>query len=159
MDSTKYLVIPATKEHAHAMSPHMREIDKQEVWASSGFMPQDSIIASLNYSEEAYSVFMQGVEHPIMMFGVCKPASLLDNKKTIWMLATDDIQKMSIKFLRSCDDYIRLMAGNDTVYNYVLEGNDLTLNWLHWLGFTILKPKPHGILKKNFHYVERKHHV
>lgn len=154
--NSKYIVLPANHQHAVMMSPHMRKIDREEVWAATGLTSRDALEHSVDVSAESYSVFMEGVDHPVMMFGVCKPASLLDRNKQIWMLGTPDIEKMSMKFLRSCDDYIKLMAGNDTVYNYVLEGNTKTLNWLHWLGFTILKPKPYGILHRNFHYIERK---
>ena len=149
------IVIPARYDHCRAMAAHMRDVDKREVWAAGGFLPKEALEYSLNSSVESYAVIQEGNDVPFMMFGIGPEQTLLDKKRQIWMLGTDQINGISIPFLRQCNNYINLIAAGSTVYNHVIEGNDKTLKWLHWLGFTILKPKPHGLLGNNFHYVQK----
>ena len=156
MEQIKPIVIPAKHEHCEAMADHLRSIDKREMWMSSTLLPRDGLIFSFEHSQESYSVMAQDSDIPMMMFGIGPEQSLLNKKRQIWMLATDRINEVSFKFLRECGDYMNLISAGSTVYNYVIEGNNKTLKWLHWLGFTILKPKPFGILNQNFHYVEKK---
>lgn len=148
------IVLPTSTVHCDLMSPHLREIDKKEIWAAGGFLPKDALHYSLEQSDMSYTVLGEGLDVPIMMFGI-GPGQLITGKRQIWMLSTDQINLIPMKFLRECNTYIQLMGAGSTVYNYVIEGNTKTLKWLHWLNFTILKPKPHGIRNRNFHYVER----
>lgn len=137
------------------MANHMRDIDKKEVWSTSAMTPLDALIASMNFSEKMYTVVMPQFPMPVMMFGIGRFQSLLDDYKQIWMLGTPAIEKISTKFLRHCKQGINELCDDAIVYNYVMEGNNITLRWLHWLGFTILKPKPYGLFGDKFHYVQR----
>lgn len=145
-------VIPAHMGHVDKMHPHMRAMDRKEVYASSGLTPEAALRHSFQHSPEVYSVFIGDNDIPALMFGISRITSLVSNKRVMWMLATDQINEISFKFLRESNSYIDLLGGGSRVYNYVLEGNDVTLKWLYWLGFTILKPKPYGLMGQNFHY-------
>lgn len=155
MKSINPHVIPATIDHCYEMSKHIREIDRREVWASGGFWPRDALEYSVKSSTESFTVITPNNKVPILMFGIGPEQTILDKKRQIWMLATDEINDISFKFLRNCAQYIHLIGSGSTVYNYVIEGNDKTLKWLHWLGFTILEAKPHGLIGQKFHYVEK----
>lgn len=148
-------VIQATEQHAVLMAQHLRECDKREIWAASGLLPEESLLFSLDHSEECYAALYPGNDIPILIYGMGGQQSFFDKRRQIWMLGTDQIYDVSMRFLRECRTHLQMMAAGHTVYNYVMEGNDKTLKWLHWMNFTIMKPKPHGLLQKNFHYVKR----
>lgn len=155
MASIKPTVVPARIEHCELMAHYMRDIDKREVWASGAMLPYDSLAFSLKMSDQCFAVIPPDSHIPIMMFGIGHKQSIFENKRQIWMLATDRIEEIPMTFLRHCGNYLTMIAEGSTVYNYVIEGNNKTLKWLYWLGFTILKAKPHGMLGYNFHYVQK----
>lgn len=151
----KPYVIPATQEHCDYIAANLREIDRKEIWASSGFMPQQALNYSLKTCPVSYAAINPKTNNPVLIFGVGKKQSIISDKRCIWMLATDEIYSIKTTFLKECNSYINQIGAGSKVFNYVIEGNDVTLKWLHWLGFTIIKPKPHGLIGKNFHYVEK----
>lgn len=150
-----HVIRAATKEDCIKLAENLRDIDRQEVWAVSGFLPRESILFAFENSKEVYTAHFEGDDVPILMYGIGYPKTIFDQKQQIWMLASDKIYDVPFRFLRLCGDHLKMIASGKTVYNYVLEGNNKTLKWLHWLKFTIMKPKQHGLMNRKFHYVER----
>jgi len=146
-------IVPALQEHIHAMAPHLRADDVREIWCSGGWNPLEGLQYSLDHSE-AYTALIPGSNIPAAMFGIGK-ASILDNRRSIWLLGTDQVQHYKKRLVQQSGDYINLLGAGCTVYNYVLSSNELSLKWLHWLGFRIMRPKPWGLFQKDFCYVEK----
>jgi hypothetical protein len=148
-------VIPATAEHCHLIAPHLRQIDKDEIWSIAAMNPLDALLYSVQDSKEALTVMMPDSDTPIMMFGLGAASGLICRKRSIWLLGTDEIRRIKKRFIMESGQYLETLAGGETVYNYVLEGNTASLRWLKMLGFTIMDAKPFGWLNKPYHYVER----
>lgn len=152
------VVVPATPEHCKKLADNIRKADAEEMWALGAWRPQEGVLFSLEQSTEAYTVVdaddPDGV--PILMFGLGRTHDIFDNgNRSIWLLGTDRASHIKKRFIKECETYLLTMASGLTVYNFVLTTNEPSLRWLKWLGFTIMEAKPHGWLKKPFHYVER----
>lgn len=151
----KPYVIPATAEHCHLIAPHLREIDIDEIWSMCAMKPLDALLYSVQDSKEALTVMLPDSEVPVMMFGLGGAAGLLDRKRSVWLLGTEQISRVRKQFIIESGKYLETLAAGETVYNYVLEGNTASLRWLKMLGFSIMDAKPFGWLQKPYHYVER----
>lgn len=138
------------------MAPHLRDIDSQEIWAMAAMKPLEALLYSVNESKQCLTAINPDSDIPIMMFGLGNPANLLDRRRSIWLLGTDQTKLIKRRFVLEAGQYLETLAAGETVYNYVLEGNQASLRWLRMLGFSIMEPKPFGWLQKPFHYVERK---
>jgi len=148
-------VVSATKEHCELLAPRLRVIDKQEIFYAGGLRPKQALEYSLENSLDAITVKYEGSDIPILMAGISNNLGLMDDRKNIWLLASDEINNISFKFLKQCNNYMLLLAKGNKVCNHVMEGNNITLKWLKWLGFTIYEPKPFGLYDKRFHYIEK----
>lgn len=151
----KPYVIPATAEHCRLMAPHLRAVDVDEVWSMCAMRPIDALLYSVQDSKEALTVMMPDSDIPVMMFGLGGAASILDRKRSVWLLATDQMRRVKRDFIMESGRYLETLAAGETVYNYVLQGNSASLRWLRMLGFSIMEPKPFGWLQKPYHYVEK----
>ena len=151
----KPYVIPATAEHCHLMAPHLREIDIDEIWSMCAMKPLDALLYSVQDSKEAWTVLKPDTDIPVMMFGLGSAFNILDRKRSVWLLGTEQVQTVKRDFIMESGKYLATMAAGETVYNYVLQGNHQSLRWLKMLGFSIMEAKPFGWLQKPYHYVER----
>ena len=148
-------IVRATEEHCHLMAPHLRQIDVDEIWSMCAMKPLDALLYSVQDSKEAQTVMMPDSDIPVMMFGLGGAAGILNSKRSVWLLGTDQIRRVRKQFIMESGRYLETLAAGETVYNYVLQGNDASLRWLKMLGFSIMDAKPFGWLQKPFHYVER----
>ena len=151
----KPYVIPATDEHCHLIAPHLRRIDVDEVWSMCAMKLLDALLYSVQDAKEALTVMMPDSDIPVMMFGLGGAINLLDRKRSIWLLGTEQVRRVRRAFIMESGRYLETLAAGETVYNYVLKGNDASLRWLKMLGFSIMEPKPFGWLQKPYHYVEK----
>lgn len=147
------IIIPASLDDVEAMAPHLRAIDKRELWVGAGMLPYEGLLFSYENSE-TFTVIAPDEDVPILMFGIGR-ARLLDGHRCVWLLGTDKMQEIKKRFVKDSSDILHLLASGDTVYNHVIEGNELSLRWLKWLGFSIDDPKPYGWLNKKFHFVQK----
>jgi len=148
-------VIPATADHCHLIAPHLRPLDVDEIWSMCAMKPLDALLYSVQDSKEAMTVMMPDSDIPVMMFGLGSAMNILDRKRSIWLLGTDQIRRIKKQFIIESGIYLETLAAGETVYNYVLQGNTPSLRWLKMLGFSIMEPKPFGWLQKPYHYVEK----
>lgn len=127
----------------------LRDADVQEIKAMGGGNPVKALTRSANASEMAWVALWDGV--PTVAFGVARE-SWLPNVGNPWMLATDGILAMKTTFVRGSIEFVELMHKPfDILRNYVDVRNKVSVQWLKWLGFTLLPPKPYGPRKKLFH--------
>ena len=151
----KHYVIPATEEHCRLMAPHLRDIDVDEIWSMCAMKPLDALLYSIDDSKQALSVMLPDSDIPVLMFGLGNASSILDPKRSIWLLGTERIKHIRRAFILESEQYLQTLAAGETVYNYVLEGNKASLRWLSMLGFTIMTAEPFGWLQKPYHYVKK----
>lgn len=90
------------------------------------------------------------------MFGINK-STITSVEAVIWMLSTDLIHKIGFKFIRHSKHVVDVLMSDKTkLYNYVWDGNKVSIKWLQWLGFEISEPKPYGISGAPFRYFEKR---
>ena len=136
------------------MGDNLRETDKNEIWASHHHTPEEALLLSFNSSIFCFTVENKGV--PVALFGI-SPFTLLDNKASIWLLATDSfdalIKKNRKEFIRQSKIFIGLMLEQyPLLENYVDARNIPSVKWLQMCRAKIEGAKPYGIEKMPFHY-------
>ena len=77
------------------LSTRLRKSDVEEIWASHHHTPKDALMLSLEKSTVCMTILMK--DKPVGMFGIV-PESLLGDKAVIWLLASDDINKLRCVF-------------------------------------------------------------
>lgn len=137
------------------MAPHLRQMDVEEIWATAAFKPLEALLYSVKDSAESWTVMFPDSDIPAFIFGIGGQRQMLDSRRYVWLLGTPQISRVKKQFIMQSGDHLKMLASGHTVYNYVLEGNYVSLRWLKLLGFTIMEPKPHGWLNKPFHYVKK----
>tara|TARA_R110000824_G_scaffold15883_3_gene66594 strand:+ start:32969 stop:33439 length:471 start_codon:yes stop_codon:yes gene_type:complete len=153
MSVHNYSVEDATLEDALLMAHRMRDVDKQEIWASNRSRPLEALVNSVRYSESARTGRADG--EIVCMFGVSRQ-NLMGTRGCIWLLGTDLLKRHGIRFLRENNKEIVDLSENFTIIeNYCDARNTATLRWLGWLGFTIEKAKPYGIYNLPFHHFHK----
>lgn len=145
-----YQILPAKEAHIIHVAEHMREADRREVFASSGFGAESALRASFNASEECYVGLVDDV--PVCIFGVVR-ASLLSRKGIPWMLGTPDLETHAMTLLRVSRRVMKAWKTRfDRLENHVDARNTKSIQWLRWLGFTIHDAKPYGVFGHPFHH-------
>ncbi len=131
------------------MKNNLRQSDVQEIWASHHHTPE----SALEYCVKN-TIFSCTVENgkPIAIFGI-NPTSILGNTAVVWMLATDDLEKIQRRFLRHSKHFIAMMQGfYPTLYNWVDTRNTQSIAWLKFCGAKLEEAKPYGEEQLPFHY-------
>ena len=149
-------VVDARPEHILIVAEKMRHADVAEIWAAGRNTPRSALRSSLAMSSYCKTIMLG--EKPIAMFGVT-PLSAITGHGVPWMLGTHEIESMPMRFLRGSVSYLKDMArGFSYLENWVDARNKVSINWLRWLGFVIVKPEPYGHLGYPFHrfYMENK---
>jgi hypothetical protein len=149
-------VVDAKAEHVWHIAAHMREADRMEVEATGKDNPFDAVNLSYKMSRKAWTAIVD--DEPIMMFGV-SPISELSGLGSPWLLGTDGVLKVKRQFIRECrgclEDMISLYP---RLINSVDVRNEVSIRWLHWLGFEFYEPISIGANGELFYpfYMEKK---
>jgi hypothetical protein len=110
----------------------MRKSDVEEILASHGRKPMESLAAGYAESTMCFTVEHKGV--PCAMFGAV-PQTLLGERANIWLLASNDFCKCHLKIVRHSKIFIRYMLEHYQILeNYVHVGNKASINWLKHCG-------------------------
>ena len=129
------------------LSEHLREDDKQEIQAVTGLPPLLSLLTGLKLSSVPLVICNANCK-PFGMLGVV-PNGLIG---FIWMVGTDDLKKISLSFLRNSKDVCDVLKGKHQIlHNYVDKRNKLHINWLKWMGFSIINEINYGIENRKFY--------
>lgn len=118
----------------------MREEDKREIWHMSRSSPLNALMSGLLYGESCWTV--QWGNKVVAMFGVTRTDEVTGSP---WMLASEDLKKIKLPFLRECHQYVEVMSEDfEILTNCVWSQNNIHIQWLKWLGFKFLPAKPMG---------------
>ena len=146
--------MPALPEHIPAISAHVREADRAELWAASCSAPADVLTRGLEFSTRCWTGTIDDV--PVCMFGVA-PATLLGETGRPWMVGTDHLDRHAVLFLRrnkgKVDEMLSLFP---VLENYVDCRNSRAIQWLRWLKFSFGEPEPMGVYGLPFMRFERR---
>ena len=134
-------VRPSTQEDVDFLKHRLRKSDIDEVWASDHIAPEEALQQSFLRALQSFTI-ENG--QPIGMFGI-NSEDLIDQKARIWLLASNDLDKIKIRFLINCRKYIQMFL-NIVPYleNWVDIRNTRYINWLHFCGATFDKPERYG---------------
>ncbi len=86
------------------------------------------------------------------MFGI-SPVHVLGDKAIVWMLASEKLDNIKLRFARHSRYFINLMLEYyPYLHNYVDCRNKGSISWLKFCGATFEEPKPYGLEGKPFMY-------
>ena len=155
MGTIKTRVIPAKPEHIRYLARHMRQHDRNEVWAIANHSPEQALKESMDASDYAYS-FMQG-KKTLAMFGVGSP-SLLSLTGIVWFLSTEDtFVKHRRTMAREGRAWLRkFLEKYSPLINFIDIRNKASIRWLKWCGCEFSEPVLYGVEKIPFMKFELK---
>ncbi len=133
-----YRIIPATPFHAAFVGQHLRDADDAELRATCrpGQTNEQIVLEAIRYSRWANAVEVEG--EIALVYGVT-PSQLI-RAGTPWMLSTDVILKIKREFIKECRAEVELMhAAFPFLFNRVHMKNEVSINWLKWLGFKVVE--------------------
>jgi len=141
-------------EDVEILKMRLRFEDIAEVWASHHHTPEQALQLSFEKSVPCLTIDNNGV--PVGMFGIT-PETLMGSKAIVWLLASDDIDKIKIRFLRNCKIFINLMLNQyPYLYNFVDERNTESIKWLKYLGAKFQGPVTFGVEQMPFRFRVRR---
>jgi hypothetical protein len=129
---------------AEILAPDIREIDKKEVFASSGVSMEFALKRGFELSDKCYTGYAD--DKPFCMYGAVKLTQMSDIG-CMWLLATDLIKHESVArgFIKGCrQNIIDMKKGYKYLTNYTHVDNEIAIRWLKWVGATFEKPKQIG---------------
>lgn len=120
---------------ADHISRHMRQEDLDEIEAMG--TGTDALHLSVALSSHGFAVLdREGV--PCAMFGAAPHP--LPGVGVVWMLGTDGIRQEATAIARRTRRYFdELNAAYPVLWNYIDARNTVSLRWLRWGGFELLK--------------------
>lgn len=131
---------PATRTHAIDMAPRLRADDLAEVVASGFKTPLDGLLESLELSECAFTVLIDG--KPASMMGVVVP-DIIGRSAMPWLLTTDIVESYPLQHTRDARRVVQMLAEEyGALETYVDARYTRTLRWLRSMGFEIHEPRP-----------------
>ena len=138
----------ATEVDCIYLSEHLRKEDIQEIKAVMGNVPPLLSLLIGHKLSAVPLVICDAESKPVAMLGVV-PNGLIG---FIWMVGTDDLKKISLSFLRNSKDVCDVLKGKHQIlHNYVDKRNKLHINWLKWMGFSIINEVNYGIENRKFY--------
>lgn len=124
----KVLIRKATVGDCLYIAKHMRDADQKEIWYSHRQTPIKAMMAC--YLLDCLCALVN--DRPTVLFGCTNGVP--------WMLATDDIKKVGVRFILASKDYVLSWLDQYKVLsNYVHADNEVSIRWLKWLGFNMLE--------------------
>lgn len=147
---------PATPSDCRYMVGRIRPADATEVAATGGTVGK-ALLNGLHYSTLAM-VGADENDHPVCMGGVVPSGDPLVGY--VWMLATTEIEKHKMSFLRRSMPWVEDWNTQfPLLTNAVDARNELHIKWLDWLGFVFIRRFPHGPERRPFIEFVRLRHV
>lgn len=138
----------STLDDVKYLAPRLRKADKQEILASVGLAPYDALLQSFLNSTMCFTI-VNTKDVPVGIFGV---TNFSNNVGGIWAMATDELQKIKISFLKECQEVVKLFNRKYKIlWNFVDCRNELHIKWLKWCGFTFINKQKYGVLNKPFY--------
>lgn len=139
-----------TSIHAvEALQGRLRESDKQEILAASGFDPNKALMDSFMGSSLCWTVTKGG--QVIAIFGAAG-VSALSSVGMPWMLGSNELNRAGVEIVKVSMYYVKRMKDRFPILvNFIDARQKKSVRWLKWLGFTVEQPQPYGVLGMPFH--------
>jgi hypothetical protein len=139
----------ATLADVYSMAPRLREADKSEIRAATGRDPLASLRDGLARSRSC-KVGLTPEGEPAVIWGVVPIDPMVGG---VWALATDQLSKHKIQFLRGSREHLEEMQKQfPLLMNVVDARNTLHIDWLKWLGFTFIAEHPSWGVEQRLFY-------
>lgn len=131
------------------IAENMRIDDINEIWSSHHRLPKEALEKGFKDSLKCITVLKE--DTPIIMFGLV-PDGILGKSAVIWMLSTNDLKKIQVKFIKYSRCFIDIFLGlYPFLYNYVSDDNKLSIKWLRYCKAKMNGCVTYGVEKKQFH--------
>ena len=149
-------VRPAVAADAALLAPKLRAADLRELAAASKETPLSLLEHGIASSNPCYAI-VDTHDAPIALFGA-SPDTRRANAGLVWLLASDELVKYSLVFLRHGRTWLdRLHERYELLWNYVDARNEEHIRWLQWCGFTFLRRvEEHGVERRPFYQFARR---
>ena len=126
----------------------LKKSDCLEVYLASGVNPGEALEQSLKQTLIGFTVLID--YKPEISFGI-STFNLLGNEAIIWMLSSDKIKDINLRFVRHGRKYIDyFLTYYKRLVNYVHVENTSSIKWLKYLGAKFDSPKPYGLHGRMF---------
>ncbi len=154
-DSPRPRVVPGLPGHAAEVCGRLRRADYAEVAAATGRDPDRVLMASWEKSIYRWAIVRR--DEVIGVFGVA-PYTLMGRTGAPWLLGTDGMQRIKLRFVRESVTWVsHMLRLYPVLANWVDTRNRLSIKWLRWLGFEIKpEPEPFGAERRPFYYFEKR---
>ena len=125
---------------------NLRNQDKNELKAKYGKQWKSLVFENINKLDKEHCLIgCTDNNKPVLLYGVVPHEG---NIGVVWMLASQDIAKEQISFLKQSKEYIKSQNEKFSLLcNYVHCDNSLAIKWLKWLGFNF---EVRGLGRKEF---------
>jgi len=149
-------VYPSKVEDAKMLAPRLRKTDINEIQLLTEQSPLTVLEKGIVESIPCYTV-TSGDKLPIAIFGVVPDKKILKNSGIVWLLASDDILKHSVSFLRNSGKWINKLHNHYyLLWNYIDARNKVYIKWLKCCGFNFSGyTEKYGIEKRTFYKFEK----
>lgn len=144
----KAYMAKATRDDCLTLGNKLRKDDQAEIKALANLKGTEALILGLESSHLVNSIFTKD-DVICGMFGV---QGEIGKDAAVWMLASDEIEKITIPFLRQSREVVNYLNKlHPVLHNVVDARNDLHLKWLKWCGFTFINKQNIGYENKPFY--------
>lgn len=110
----------------------------------SGISGLDVLLATVDQSRHV--VYAEDDGTPLALAGVVDSGTTMAPLGALWMAITPEVRKYRKAFLRLTREYVENWSRDyAALVDYIPEGREDTLRWLHWLGFEIMMPVPNNV--------------
>jgi hypothetical protein len=126
----------------------LKASDQLEVFYSHGYRPEEALPKAIEQTLEGFTVLVG--EKPEICFGI-NSYNLLGNEAVIWMLSSEKIKDINLRFARHSRIYIDyFLTYYRRLINYVYVGNSSSIQWLKFLGAKFDRAEPYGVYQRHF---------
>lgn len=134
-------VVPATEAHAAELVGRMRAEEASDIEASFGLPPLKVAVLSIQASEAAWAVTLDGDVAALM--GVSRASREDDGAHVLWAHTSDVTTRHPKAFLRASRAILdALLVHYPHLVNTVDARRTTALRWARWLGFSVKPPTP-----------------
>lgn len=141
---------PRLDEDIPAMVADMRAGDRAELEATIDLPIQDQLKQAIEWSTLPVAAVNERGDL-LALFGAA-PFSLMSKTAAPWMVGTNLIRRYPKALTEGAQRFFAMtLQTHPRLLNFVDARNTESVKWLARLGFTVEKPKPHGIADLPFH--------